>query len=286
MASTPANEVRPIPDFVIPGFGKCGTTTLFEWLASCPEVSRGGAKEPGFFAFDHLWAKGWDWYASLIGDPGAGLVGDGSPAYLDPNWSEAAATRIAAHRPDVRIMILYRDPVERALSHFRHEVRRGREKTPVDQAPSALTLASAYVRASRYATSLAPWLERFAPEQLLVIPLARLSDAGWEAALDHLGLDRRPSPDEVYNDSSRKRSYTPVMRVLYEHHIIQRVEKLAPRGIRKLGARVLLRKPVEKAAPVDQVREALSPDVAAVLDEEWHRFQAMIRTLPAVPVAG
>lgn len=286
MASAPVNEPRPIPDFVIPGYGKCGTTTLFEWMASCPEVSRGGAKEPSFFAYDDLWAKGLDWYGSVIGDPTAGLVGDGSPAYLDPNWSEAAAARLAAHRPDVRIVILYRDPVERALSHFRHEVRRGREKTPVEAAASALTLESAYIRASRYATGLAPWVARFAPEQMLVIPLARLSDAGWEAALAHVGLDRRPPPDEVYNDSSQKRAYTPAMRVLYEHNIIQRVEKLAPAGIRKLGARVLLRKPVEKAAPAAQVRESLAPEVTALLDEEWNGFHEMIRTLPSVSAAG
>lgn len=286
MASAASTGSRPVPDFVIPGFSKCGTTTLFEWLAACPEVSRGGAKEPDFFAYEDVWAKGWDWYRSVIGDPDAGLVGDGSPAYLDPNWSEAAATRLAAHRPDVRILILYRDPVERALSHFRHEVRRGREKTPVGEAAHALTVDSAYIRASRYATGLAPWTQRFAPEQMLLIPLARLSEAGWEAALDHLGLERRPPPAANYNDSSRKRSYTPVMRLLYEHNIIQRIEKLAPRGLRKVGARVLLRQPVEEAAPADEVRTSLSPEVLGLLDDEWGRFQEMIRELPAVPAAG
>jgi hypothetical protein len=286
MASASPNGFRPIPDFVIPGFSKCGTTTLFEWLARCSEVSRGGAKEPGFFAYDDLWERGWEWYASVVGDPGAGFVGDGSPAYLDPNWSEAASTRLAAHRPDVRIFILYRDPVERAISHFRHEVRRGREKTPVDRAPSALTMESPYIRASRYATGLAPWVERFPSDQMLVIPLARLSDLGWEAALDHIGLDRRPPPDEVYNDSTQKRSYTAVMRTLYDRNIIQRIEKLAPRGLRKLGARVLLRDPVDKAAPAAEVRDSLSPDVVALLDDEWDRFQQMIRTLPAVPAAS
>lgn len=286
MGTAAAGGRRPIPDFVIAGFSKCGTTTLFEWLASLPEVSRGGAKEPGFFAYDDAWRKGWDWYASVVGDPAAGLVGDGSPAYLDPAWSVDAASRLAEHRPDVRILILYRDPVERAISHFRHEVRRGREKTALADVAKALTLDSPYVRASRFASGLAPFVERFPPEQMLVIPLDRLGDTGWVAALDHLGLPVRLPPQQVHNDSSSKRSYTPAMRLLYDRGIIQKLERRVPAALRRTGGRLLLRRPVGAAAPTGDVRQALPPEVGALLRDEWERFHEMIVPLRSVPEAG
>lgn len=267
------DPLRPMPDFVIPGFSKSGTTTLFEWLAGCPEVSRGAAKEPAFFAEDHLWEQGWEWYAGRIGDPSQGLVGDGSPHYLDPKWSERAAARIAEHRPDVKLLVLYRDPLERAISHFRHEVRRNRDTTPVAEVASALTMDSAYVRASRYGTGFEPFAERFAHDQILVIPLERLSDTGWSAALDHLGLGDRPCPEESRNVGSRTPAWTPLMRVLHERGILQKAIEIAPRRIRRLGARVLMKDPVDAAPPIHVVRERLDPAVAALLAEEWEQFE-------------
>ena len=272
MDTTSLDPARPIPDFVIPGFSKCGTTTLFEWLSACAEVSRGTAKEPAFFAEDDLWAKGFDWYAARIGDPAQGLVGDGSPHYLDPAWSDAAAKRIAEHRPDVRLLVLHRDPLERAISHFRHEVRRDREKTPVADVSAALTLDSAYVRASRFGSGFAPFAERFSSEQILIIPMERLSDRGWSTALAHLGLPDRPPTRESRNVGSATPSWTPMMRKLHERGIIEKVQRLAPRRLRRLGAKVLLSEPVETAPPTDVVREQIDPAVRSLLDEELARF--------------
>lgn len=285
MESEQLDAARPVPDFVIPGFSKSGTTTLFEWFAACPEVSRGAAKEPAFFAEDHLWAQGWDWYAGRIGDPSQGLVGDGSPHYLDPEWSEKAAARIAEHRPDVKLLVLYRDPLERAISHFRHEVRRNRDTTPVADVASALTIDSAYVRASRYGTGFKPFAERFDPDQILLIPLERLSDTGWSAALRHVGLDDRSPPEPSRNVGSRTPAWTPLMRILHERGILQKAIEIAPRRIRRLGARVLMKDPVDAAPPIDVIREQLDPTVASLLADEWRQFEELRAPFLHVPVA-
>lgn len=65
---------RPVPDFVLLGAMKAGSTTLFRRLEQHPEVLAGGAKEPNFFSREENYAKGLGWYRSVLADGRAGFV--------------------------------------------------------------------------------------------------------------------------------------------------------------------------------------------------------------------
>jgi hypothetical protein len=132
---------RILPGFLIIGAPRAGTTTLFHHLRQHPDVAqpRGGdpavawIKELHFF--DEKYWRGLDWYRSffpleaarrLARRRGGDLVaGEATPYYL---FHPAVPERVAASLPDVRLVALLRDPIERAYSHYQLMVRTGREK--------------------------------------------------------------------------------------------------------------------------------------------------------------
>jgi len=106
-------------DFVVPGFSKCGTTTLCDMLAVHPDIFMPENKEPNFFVFPNLWGN-WDWYESLFA-PGAGkrLWGEGSTFYSAASDEVKVRERMLSRFPDVRLIFIARDPLARIESSYR-----------------------------------------------------------------------------------------------------------------------------------------------------------------------
>ncbi len=206
------------PDFVIIGAMKAGTTTLFRWLESHPQVALPRAKEPGFFADEAVWSQGIDWYKGLFPPRPRGVItGEASTIYLTPPYTDRAAERLRAHRPDVRLICMVRDPEERLRSHYRHEVQRNRERRPLAEAVAEPD--SPYVSVSRYSVLLQPWIRLFPADQLLVVALDDLDPPdhpGWAAVLAHLGLDYAEPPGEAHNVTAGKPQYTRLMQRIYD----------------------------------------------------------------------
>jgi hypothetical protein len=120
---------RGLPDFLIVGAQRAGTTSLFRYLAAHPNVAAAARKEVHFF--DVNWHRGEAWYRAhfarrpLRSDDGVPFViGEASPYYL---FHPLAAERAASLLPDVRIIVMLRDPVSRAYSHYHHVRARGFE---------------------------------------------------------------------------------------------------------------------------------------------------------------
>jgi hypothetical protein len=123
-----------LPHFIIAGVPKCGTTALHRYLLAHPQVAAPARNEIGFFS--DKYSAGLDWYRANFrlrtrscreaDYSGTGIItGEHTPAYaIHP----LAAERIAATLPHVRIIILLRDPVDRAYSHYQHEFRCGHER--------------------------------------------------------------------------------------------------------------------------------------------------------------
>jgi len=107
------------PDFVVIGAAKSGTTTLYAYLASHPELFLSTPKEPEFFARDDVHARGLAWYASLFADARPDQrCGEASTLYtLSPHFPKAAE-RMHAVIPRARLLYVVRDPVERAYSYY------------------------------------------------------------------------------------------------------------------------------------------------------------------------
>jgi hypothetical protein len=122
---------RSGPDFLIIGAQKCGTTSLYNYLLRHPNVAPASKRSIRFFDYEPNWARGPVWYRShfpftpgrrpLTGRP---LVGESTPAYL---FHPLGGERVQKVAPHAQLIVLLRNPVDRAYSHYHHMRRRGRE---------------------------------------------------------------------------------------------------------------------------------------------------------------
>ena len=197
-----------LPTTVVIGAMKCGTSALSRYLDLHPEVAMAAAKEVNFFFGPDSedddagagldaglgtwrtghWRRGTRWYASNF-DATARVRGEASPGYTSPDHPHVPR-RMAATIPEARLVYLVREPADRALSHYEHHAREGAERRPVEQA--VLDPASQYLARSRYFERLAPFLEVFPSEQILVVVSERLLHdrrGQLERVFAHVGAD-------------------------------------------------------------------------------------------------
>ncbi len=230
---------RALPDFLLIGAQKAGTTSLYAYLVAHPDVRAAARKEVHYFdlGFTRGAELGEGWYRSMFPlrarlaleqratHGGPVLTGEASPYYL---FHPMAPQRAAALVPDARLLVLVRDPVERAWSHYRHEVAAGREpldlaaaldaepqrlagaeedlRAGVDSEPTRAHRRFAYVGRGRYAEQLCAWLGHFPRDQVLVLTAEDLferPEPTWQAAVDFLGLRAVPPPRfQVHNQGA------------------------------------------------------------------------------------
>jgi hypothetical protein len=218
---------RPLPDFLVIGAQKAGTTALYAYLRWHPAVTGPSWKEVSFF--DRHWWRGERWYRGQFPLRSAGrLVGEASPSYL---FHPLAPERVRSLLPDARLIALLRDPVERAYSQYQHEVALGREPLSFDDAleaeeertrgeverlvadPRAFSRDwwdHTYAARGLYAEQLERWLAVFPRSQLLVVATDELGEKPAEtyaAVLSFLGVEPHTLDDypRVFD-----RSYAPM----------------------------------------------------------------------------
>ncbi len=123
-------RMRRLPDFIIIGAQRSGTSSLYYYLTQHPHVLRASRKEQHYF--DHLYPRGVDWYRSQFPYRNEGAItGEATPAYL---LFPHTAKRIHQLLPNTRLIVLLRNPVERAISQYYLEVRHRNETLPLEQA--------------------------------------------------------------------------------------------------------------------------------------------------------
>lgn len=177
-----------LPNLVVIGAMKCGTTALHRTLNRHPDIAMSAPKELNFFcgtdesspagpmgasiepADGRIWARGnWhrglSWYTRHF-TAEAVVRGESSPGYTSPSHPQVA-TRMAALIPGARLLYLVRDPVARALSQYRHHQREGTETRSVEEA--ILDPASQYLSRGRYYERLEPFLAHFPRSQIAVV---------------------------------------------------------------------------------------------------------------------
>jgi hypothetical protein len=197
--------MRPLPDFLILGAQKAGTTALYAYLRRHPRITGPSWKEVSYF--DRHYARGPSWYRgnfpNLLRARGV-LVGEASPSYL---FHPLAPQRVKELVPEARLIALVRNPIERALSHYNHELALGRERLTFEDALGAEEgrlegeeerlradpryfssewWSHTYKARGRYAEQLERWLEVWPREQLLILPSEELLDEPKRAHADVL----------------------------------------------------------------------------------------------------
>jgi hypothetical protein len=176
-----------LPNFLLIGAAKSGTTALFDYLAQHPDVFVPELKEPRFFAYE---GRAFDprdpvrrrtvtdlssYVALFDGAGSAQAIGEASPSYLT---TPEAPVAIRAHIPDVRLLVILRDPAERAWSHFNFSKERGFERADAtfddvfaaDQVDlGGFQKRRPYLRTGRYAEHLGRYFALFRGEQIRVL---------------------------------------------------------------------------------------------------------------------
>jgi Glycosyl transferase family 2/Sulfotransferase domain len=193
--------VRTLPDFAIIGAKRGGTTSLYRYLLEHPSIAPmfpGREHIKGVHYFDSEFARGPRWYRSHFPIVVAGhhlarprvtsvISGEASPYYL---FHPLAAGRAAREAPDLRLIVLLRDPVERAYSHYKERVLHGGESFGFEDAldaeadrlrgeaerivaqPGYRSVAHedhSYVAQGRYLDMLPRWFELFPREQFHIV---------------------------------------------------------------------------------------------------------------------
>ena len=236
-------RLRPLPDFLIIGTKKGGTTSMMSWLVEHPSVMRMfprylRRKSPHYF--DINFAKGDAWYRSHFPSTAARalrarrthspvLSGEASPYYM---FHPAAAERVHATAPHIRLVAILREPVSRAYSNYWDRVATGNEDLPTfeaaiaaeDQRLSEVTEDDlrdpsyysyhhdhhTYLARGRYAEQLRRFIDVFGSDQLLVLPaddMFKRAQPTFDTVQRFLGLPAAPVPLLARNERS---GYPPI----------------------------------------------------------------------------
>jgi hypothetical protein len=257
-------KARILPAFLIIGAQRAGTTTFFDALRRHPDIApprsvdRAVAWDKELHFFDEKFEKGLDWYRSFfplkaLRDVRRALgrdliAGESTPYYL---FHPAVPERVASAIPDMRLVVILRDPVERAYSHYQLMRRMGRERLSFEDALDAEEERLAgererllvdpsfrarhhrnhsYVSRGLYAEQLERWLTYFPREQLLVLAAEDLRTRGgkvYAEALGFLGVRAHPPSDLLLRNVASYEPPDPVIRERLERVFAEPNARLA-----------------------------------------------------------
>ncbi|MFG0284575.1 MAG: sulfotransferase domain-containing protein [Phycisphaerales bacterium JB039] len=158
-----------LPDFLIIGAQKAGTTTLYRDLETHPQIAFSYHKEPHCLCFDRvLTARGrreYEGYFSKIGPEQ--ICGDASTGYTKiPEWTGVPKRAMAVLGDDVRLIYIVRNPVDRAVSHHHHVFSEGLMPASFDE---ALERDERLIAFGKYAMQAEAWLEVYPAGKLRII---------------------------------------------------------------------------------------------------------------------
>jgi len=178
-----------LPDFVIIGAARSGTTAIHSYLRQCGDVFMPGVKEPNFFAYEgvelDIKGPGAEFinnsvtelakYKALFADAGPTQVkGEASPLYL---YEPDAPTNMARHVPNAKIVVILRNPIEQAWSHYLYARKLAIENEPdftkalmkeADRLSQGWQPLFGYSQFPKYGTQLKRWMKHFDRSQFFI----------------------------------------------------------------------------------------------------------------------
>lgn len=182
------------PHFMVIGAARSGTTTLCTYLQRHERVYICSPKEPCYFAYGDVFARGDAWYRSLFaGAPPDALCGDGSTTYS--RWPHTLDSPALIHErmPDARFIYIMRHPVDRAYSMYRFRIQMGMIKPMTFE--QALAETDLFLDTSRYLDQIERFLRFFRKDQFLFLEFQDLHGEALPSTLaqvqQFLGLEER-----------------------------------------------------------------------------------------------
>jgi len=219
---------QDLPNFIVIGAMKAGTTSLYQYLKNHDQVFMPMIKELDFFVAESNWFRGLCWYCRQFRAAGGALArGEASTLYTQYPTHDGVPERIALVLPSVRLVYVVRDPIVRIRSHYQHLVMTGAEKSPPEE---AVLKNPIYLDCSKYAMQLEQYLEHFPREQILIVTSEALRfdrRATMQQVYGFLGVDPTRVPevlDTEFYRTARRQTYPPVVlwaRRLAKRHMLE-----------------------------------------------------------------
>ena len=263
-----------LPNLVIIGAQKCGTSGLHYLLGLHPEIQMSRPKELNFFVKQGNWMRGIDWYAQHF-DPDAKVRGEASPNYTAYPYRRGIPRRMQAVIPGAKLIYMVRDPLERIAAHWVHNYAKHRDKG--DLRTTVNNPRASYVTRSRYAMQLDRLLRRYRLEQIMVIEqedLRRDRAKTLRAVFEFAGVD----PDFEHPSFSRDQHVTAAKSrasksAIRFERMSDRHPVLAPAAKLYLGldAKLPPRRPIERP----DIRMVIEDDILELLREDARKLREL-----------
>lgn len=275
------SSLAGLPNFLVIGAMKAGTTSLHAWLGQHPDIGMSAIKEINYFVSrrtDHDPA----WYARQF-DGRAPYRGESSTSYTKFPQRPGVPERLHALVPDARLVYVVRDPIERTVSHFLHALQRGRERRSLSEALADLE-DNLYVDPSRYHLQLEQYWPYYPPERILVLSaeeLQRAPQVALERVTTFLGARPYDFDTDRHENVSGQRGQDTALGRLIESYPAKRLGRRLPRSAVRLAKRMnvglsrRISRPTLDPESRDRLRSHLREDVARLRQstglsfEEW-----------------
>ncbi len=278
--------VAALPNLLVIGSAKSGTTSLHRYLDCHPEISmaapRGSgrlhdndaeAKEMRFF-WREDWRERLDWYSAHFSAMSTPVRGEVTPAYSAHPFHPGVPERIHSVLPRARLLYIVRDPIDRIVSHYVQERADGDRRTFEQRMAECDVPENSIVCPSRYATQLERYLALFADEQIMVIDQNELRHerrATLRRIFEFVGVSAdfwSPEFERERNVGEDKYALTRSGRVLFERLLDPAARRLAPRAWTDLRPRVrralsepLTERPIVSSELRERLSQQLGPEV-------------------------
>lgn len=261
-----------LPTFIVIGAMKCGTSSLHQYLDEHPQVCVSNPKETDFFLKRN--EKDLAWYRGCF-EGEAKAYGEVAPNYTKHPGFPGVPRRMNDLLPNVKLIYLVRDPIERAVSHYVHNWVKRRVTVPIDQAFQPVE-ESGYLNTSRYYFQLIQYLEYYSMENILVVPTERLRRSREEVMADvfrFVGVDPHVARSngafaEEHNKTAGKERKTSVAAFLTESSLgrtLKNIGKgLVPQNVVEWTKEILwedVRQPTPSREVLTEARKYLKEDI-------------------------
>lgn len=248
-------------DFAIIGAQKCGTTSLAAQLAAHPSICFCEKKEPEYFFRVENWEAGIEGYHRLY-EPGEGQIcGEASTMYTGLPESQGTSSRLFEYNPNLKLIYIMRQPVERVISNYSHDLVRGFVRS---QPETAIFEDPGYISRSRYAVQIRPYLELFPRENILLMMFEEYI-ANQSRALEQIAVLLGISADAFAATASADRHKSvgqrypknPAIRAVVKSSAFKAVRPIVAASIRKPIRRLLTNELDEKPHFSPALRQAI-----------------------------
>ncbi len=293
MVTKSKNDIpRKLPDFIVIGAMKAGTTSLYNYLNAHPGIFLPTQKELDFFNADHNWNKGIEWYESKF------VASELKKGEVSPNYAMYPLTLHTPERmysvvPDAKLLYILRDPIERMLSQINYLWIVGLDNRTLEEILADEADTWCYINGSRYFTQLERFLRFYSRNNICLLTTEELSSnplMTMESIFSFIEVDNTPYEGnftERQNVTAEMRKHGKLLRMLDNnrllHTIKYRIGRSLPEpmlvSIKRLMTGTQIPKPTLTEKQVNMLQGFFSEDVSRLREfarrdfAEWsHKY--------------